>query len=166
MKRFTAFLHSLWGILAGISVFFPLSNSLIKKGVPLAKWDESGGFAILPVELVTAITTLAAIFVVFWTYGQRDMFRSGSHRPRVSATRSFIVGVASLVLYVAGYCLMQRDFHTVLGWDSEDVRRLLFDLILLVLYAASFCLITRAFTLLAGVEYFNEFEESYRLGND
>jgi|LGOV01.1.fsa_nt_gb hypothetical protein len=39
LREFIAFLQSLWGILAGISIFFPLSNDLIKL-IPLRRLHD------------------------------------------------------------------------------------------------------------------------------
>ena len=43
LKDFIAFLQNLRGILAGISVFFPLSNVLIKL-IPMKSMSEDGVF--------------------------------------------------------------------------------------------------------------------------
>ena len=154
LKKFLKFLSNLWGILGGISVFFPLSNSLLKGGLPLEMWDE-GGLAFLPPELITMITTLVAVFTIFWTYGQRDRLKRNKNHVRRVACFSFVFGLISLTLFIVVYTLMKNDFHySVMGWTSDDFRRLFFDLILLVLYAGFFGLMTRAFMLLASVEYF------------
>ena len=42
LREFIAFLQSLWGILAGISVFFPLSNALTKT-IPLGYIEDPIG---------------------------------------------------------------------------------------------------------------------------
>lgn len=154
LKKFLTFLGNLWGILGSISVFFPLSNSLLKGGIPLEMWDE-GGLAFLRPELITMITTLVAVFTIFWTYGERDRLKRNTDRVRRVAWLSFACGLVSLVLYIIVYTFLMNDFHySVMGWTSDDSRRLFFDLILLALYTGFFGLMTRAFMLLASVEYF------------
>lgn len=155
LRRFLAFLNSLWGILGGISVFFPLSNALIEGGIPLAMWDE-GALAFLRPELINTVTTLVVVFVVFWTYGQRDrVIVQDAPRVRRAAVWSFALGLVSLILYMIVYALMKNDFHyNVMGWNSDDLRRLIFDVVLLMLYVGFFSWVTRAFLLLATSEYF------------
>jgi len=161
LKRFLVFVSSLWGILGSISAFFPLSNSLIKRAIPLQMWAKEGGFAFLHPEICTAITTLVAVFVIFWTYGQRDRYREKVVQARRIAVLSFSFGLISLLLYIVSYTLMQNDFHyDVMGWTGDDPRRLFFDVILLILYIAFFGLMTRSFMLLASIEYFKRGEKA------
>ena len=75
-KRFVEFLQGLWGILAGISTLFPLSNTFLKV-VPLASWPE-GGFAYFSPGVVSAVATLICLFVILWTFGQRQRLVSVS----------------------------------------------------------------------------------------
>jgi len=112
-RDFIVFLQSLWGILAGISVFFPLSNALTK-GIPLEMWDE-GGFAFFHPDWITTITTLITIFIIFWTYGQRHKFKAQrvTRLIRRQAGLSFIFGLLALVVYLVVYVLMQSNFHSI-----------------------------------------------------
>jgi hypothetical protein len=156
-RDFVVFLQSLWGILAGISIFFPLSNAFTKS-IPLEMWDE-GGFAVLHPDFITTITTLITIFIIFWIYGQRHEFKAHmeSRLIRRQAGLSFIFGVLALIVYYVVYNLMKSNFHySVMGWYSEDPRRVFFDLVLLLAYTAFFGLITRAFVLLGMIEYFRK----------
>jgi len=153
LRNFLKFVSNLWGILGGISLLFPLSNVLVR-AIPLAMWDE-GALAFLSPDLVTTVSTLVAIFAIFWTYGQRDSFEDNAARARRNAFLSFALGLGALLLYVVAYTLLKNDFHySVMGWTSDDGRRVLFDLLLLVLYSGFFGLMTRSFMLLASVEYF------------
>ena len=157
-RDFVAFLQSLWGILAGISVIFPLSNVLAKV-IPLEMWEQGGGFAFFSSEWVTGITTLLTIFIILWTYGQRHKFRDPKRRGRIRRQTwvSFGVGLLSLITYLLVYVLMQSDFHhSVMGWNSDDLRRVLFDVFLLLCYSAFFALVTRAFMLLGMIEFFGQ----------
>ena len=80
-KNFIVFLQSLWGILAGISVFFPLSNVLIRV-IPLSSiYDDPGGaLTYFSPELVTAVTTLVTLFIVLWTFGNREKLKTKKER--------------------------------------------------------------------------------------
>src|SRR5512135_3000164 len=70
---FVKFLQTLWGILAGISVLFPLSNVLLKL-IPMANIydDPPGGLAYLSPALITTLSTIATLFVILVTFRQRD----------------------------------------------------------------------------------------------
>lgn len=155
IKEFFTFVSTLWGILGGISALFPLSNFLMKGGIPLKMWDDKGGLAFLHPDLVSIVATLVAIFTIFWIYGQRDSLARKTGRTRRAAGFCFAFGLVTLFLYMVVYTLMENDFHyVVMGWTSDDPRRVLFDLVLLALYSAFFGLMTRAFMLLAAAEYF------------
>ncbi len=154
-KNFAAFPRNLWGILAGITMLFPLSNVLTKI-IPLAQWPH-GGLAYFSPELVAVVSTLTALFVILWTYSQRRRF--GSPRQRSSIQKQsrgfFAIGFSALVIYLAVHALIGADFYfAALGWESGDLRRMLGDVILLFAYCAAFALITRAFVLLGMLEYF------------
>ena len=156
-KQFLEFLQSLWAMLAGVSVVFPLSNTLVQI-IPLAQWTD-GGFAYLSPPVVTGVTTLACLFIILWTFGKREEMRS--HRtwdslPR-QAGRSFVLGIAGLAVYLVGHYTVKEDFYfRVLGWGSDDLRRIGGDLVLLMAYGGFFALVTRAFLLLGLREYLRE----------
>jgi hypothetical protein len=155
IREFLTFVSTLWGLLGGISALFPLSNFLMKGGIPLKMWYDKGGLAFLRPNLVAIVATLVAIFTIFWIYGQRDSLARKTGRTRRTAGVCFACGLIALLLYMVVYTLMENDFHyVVMGWTSDDPRRVLFDLILLALYSAFFGLMTGAFMLLAAAEYF------------
>jgi hypothetical protein len=81
-KEFLAFQRNLGGILAGISVLFPLSNVLVKL-IPLQSLDHDGAFAMLAPSLVTALAVITTLFVIrwtFWTSRLRDRISVGHAR--------------------------------------------------------------------------------------
>lgn len=152
-KSFVKFLHGLWGILAGVSALFPLSNTL-RKVIPLANWPE-GGLAYFSPGVVSSVTTLICLFVILWTFGQRQKF---GNRTREQVTRrawqTFLLGSIALVLYLLMHYAIRENFYfVVLGWDSGDLRRIFGDILLLVIYSAWFAMITRAFVLLGLIEF-------------
>jgi len=151
-RDFTNFLKNLWGILAGVSILFPLSNVLIQV-IPLGMWPE-GGLAYFPPALVTILATLASLFFILWTFGQRNKILAEESNIRRQAMRSFLWGIAALVVYLLLAAAVRADFYsTALGWNSGDLQRVFGDVILLVAYAAFFALVTRAFVLLGLIEF-------------
>lgn len=153
LREFLAFLASLWGLLAAISLFFPLSN-LLTKVIPLG--DQDKPFHNLSPALVAVLTTLTCIFLTFATFGRRVQFAESPRRRRYerSARLSFPVALILLAFYV----LLPHSLYEALisGSPSATGGIALYDALLAALYIASFALITRAFLLLAMLEYFPE----------
>jgi len=154
-KDFIAFLQNLWGILAGISVLFPLSNAFLKI-IPLKILNEDGVLVFFSPHLFTTIATLVSLFLILWTFSQRNKVKSskGRTRTRRQAWFSFGVGISSLVIYIVIYFLISNIAYDVLGWESDDVRRLFGEAVLLIFYCSFFSLMTRAFMLLGMIEFF------------
>ncbi len=155
LKAFPAFLQSLWGILAGISVFFPLSNVLIKL-IPMKSMFEDGVFVHLSPPLITAIATIVTLFVILWTFGKRHQLNVKKQLKQIvrQAWISFGAGSLSLVSYLVIYFLTYYLAWESWGWFSDDPRRLLVEIPLLITYSIFFALITRAFMLLGMSEFF------------
>ena len=154
LREFLAFLQELWTLLAGVSVLFPLSNTLID-AVPMGTWPD-GGFVYLSPVLVSACATIGCLFLVLWTFGTRDRWRSAGGPAALAraAIRSLAAGGLALAVYLVGVTVVQGDFYfTVLGWPSDALQRVAGDLLLAGLYGAVFVLITRAFLLLGLREY-------------
>jgi hypothetical protein len=153
-KDFIKFLQHLWAILAGVSVLFPLSNTLAGI-IPLAQWSD-GGFAYLSPAIVSGCATLACLFTVLWIFGQREdlrLPRAWSSLPQ-RALRSVVVGAVALIVYLTGHYSISNDFYfRILGWGSDDLRRIAGDLVLATSYAGFFVCVTRAFLLLGLREY-------------
>ena len=149
LRDFLAFLSSLWGLLAGISVLFPLSNVLVSI-IPI----DGGGqpFQDLDPAIVTTLTTLSCISITFATFGRRTQFSEGERRRRYGWAARLSFGAALVAL--GFYTLTYHDLYTNLV--SEQGQNSLYDAIYAALYLASFVLITRAFLVLAMLEYFPE----------
>ena len=156
-KDFVRFLHSLWGILAGISILFPLSNVLATKVIPLESLDHDGAFSLLAPALVTTLSTLNALFVILWTFSHREEFRQQTGRPRFqqAALRSFGAGALVLVLYIIGYKVTLACAYDCWNWESQAPQRLLAEVPLMLAYVLAFALVTRAFVLLGTLEFFS-----------
>jgi hypothetical protein len=156
LKAFVTFLGNLWGVLAGLSVFFPISNVLVKV-IPLGRYGDDGGvYDHLPPALVTAVATLVTLFLILSTFARRDAFKAPGASPRVErqAWLSFAAGVLALVAYLVIHTVYAEYAWSAWGWGSGDPRKLLAEVPLLAAYCAWFALITRAFLLLAMREFF------------
>ncbi len=69
LKEFLNFLRKLWGMLASISVFFPLSNVFVRF-IPLKTYGEEGGvYEHLSPPLITTITTIVALLPIMFLKG-------------------------------------------------------------------------------------------------
>lgn len=158
-KSFITFLKNLWGLLAGISVLFPLSNILIAL-IPLATFDEGGVLVWFSPALITTLTTLTILFLILGMFGRRDKFlgQRGNVRLNRQALLSFVAGVASVLVYLIVYFFLSSSAYDVLGWESMDIRRLMGEVPLMILYASFFAFTTRAFVLLGMIEYFRREE--------
>jgi hypothetical protein len=156
-KNFIGFLQNLWALLAGVSVLFPFSN-VFAQIIPLSQWSE-GGLVYFSPQLVTAISTVACLFVIFWSFGQRHRFARQSIRrsTQKQAGFSFAFGIVALFVYlVLHYAVVNNFYFDVLGWESGDSKRVFGDVLLLLAYSAFFVFVTRAFMLLGLMEYFGQ----------
>lgn len=156
LKNFLAFLKRLWGILAGISVFFPLSNVLLQV-IPLGQYGvDDGVFNILSPSLITTVAMVAALFVVLVTYASRAQLRQPKRRRAVlrSSWLSLGVGFLSLVAYLVLHQIYREYAWEPWGWGSDDPRKLIAEVPLLITYAIFFSSLTRAFMMLGILEFF------------
>lgn len=155
-RNFIAFIQNLWGLLAGISVVFPLSNVFIKI-IPLKAYEEDGGvFEHLSPSLITAVATLITLFVILGLFSNRDTFKEKQKRQEIQhqAWISFVIGILALVIYLVIHTIYLQYAWEPWGWGSGDPRKLFAEIPLLVAYSAFFALITRAFMLLGMIEFF------------
>jgi hypothetical protein len=156
-RDFMAFLRNLWGSLAGVSVFFPLSN-IFMQIIPLGTFNDGGVLVWFSARLFTTFATVVSLFLILWTFGQRHHFLSARKRATIQrqAWASFGIGLTALMIYLAAYYFLATSAYGVLGWESADVRRLLGEVPLLLVYSAFFSLLTRAFVLLGMNEFFGQ----------
>ncbi|MGZ8155755.1 MAG: hypothetical protein ACXWUH_12785 [Burkholderiales bacterium] len=156
LQSFLSFLGSLWGVLAGISVFFPLSNVLLEV-IPMRPYGEDGGvYNHIRPALIVALATIVTLFVLLSTFVGRARFRD----PRVSraahrkAWISLALGVVALLAYLALHQVYLQYAWSEWNWGSDDPRKLLVEVPLTLAFVAFFSLVTRAFVLLGMIEYF------------
>jgi hypothetical protein len=153
-REFIAFLSTLWGLLAGISVFFPLS-SIFLKVIPLKAYEANGVFNHLSPPLVTAVATVVTLFLVLSTFGKREEFKGvRRNNARRQAWISMGVSMIALITYMTIHQIYAEYGYSVFGLGSGDPRKLFFEIPLLVAYTAFFALLTRAFMLLGMVEFY------------
>lgn len=160
-KQFLSFLKNLWGLLAGVSVFFPLSNVFFKL-IPISSTqdDPSGGWSYVTTGLITGLTMLVLFFILLWTYGQRLQFKDSEYRtgvPRL-AWSWFVIGIICLLGYIGMHQTILMGIYTRLEITHGDSGRFLGDILLFVLYSGFFASMLRAFVLLAMNEYFKTYE--------
>jgi len=154
---FLTFLKNLWGALAGISVFFPLSNVLAKL-IPLDYFPQ-GGLAYISPILITMLATVTALFIVLMTFAQSDRLHQRHGRQVLWgwAWQSFATASVALAIYLVIYFAVQSNFYFgVLGWSSGDGRRAIGDVVLSIAYCLFFAQMTRAFVVLGMLEYFRQ----------
>jgi len=154
-----AFLRSLWGILAGVTLFFPLSTALFQLVPVEYRWDTDNwmrGFSFFRPQLVILITTLTLIFVMFWLVSHRAQFKSRRQRAiQRRAFRAFTLGIVSLLVYLTAYEAVS-DLTKSLEIYRGNPAIIPGDLILLISYAGFFVSLTVAFMLLGMIEYYEQ----------
>lgn len=156
LKEFLTFLKNLWGILAGISVFFQLSNILLHT-IPLRAYGhEDGVFDELSPSLITTIATVVTLFVVLVTFAGRHQLKNSLEMKGIlrKALLSFGTGISLLVSYLVIHQVYREYAWEPWGWGSGDPRKLLVEVPLLLSYVLFFSLLTRAFMLLGMIEFF------------
>ena len=156
---FVKFLQTLWGVLAGISVLFPLSNVLLKL-IPTGNIydDPPGGLSYLTPAQITTLATVATLFVILITFRQRRGLRTRRQRDMAQrqAWIAFGAGLLALLLYFVVYFGIYTVFYAPLQINGGDPLRLIGDFLLLIFYGAFFALLTRAFMMLGMLEYFGK----------
>jgi len=68
--------------------------------------------------------------------------------------RSFALGAVALMVYLAGHYTISHDFYfRIFNWESDDLRRIVGDVVLIIAYGGFFVFMTRAFLALGLREY-------------
>jgi hypothetical protein len=135
-------------VLACVSILFPVINLFIG-AIPLAMWDV-GGLAMLSPMAVTAFATACCVLAAAVTLNPVRQERGAAvTRSRRSIRWALVGAVAGLVLFLVLHQAVAEGFYYgMLGWESDDFRRLSGDIVLTACYAAFYALLTRAFALL------------------
>lgn len=154
--EFITFLRTLWGLLAGISVFFPLSGVFLKV-IPLEAYTDDGVFNILSPPLITVVATVVTLFIVLSTFSRRDAFRTLERgKVRRQAWISMGVSITALMTYMAIHQIYAEYAYSIFGFGSDDPGKMFFEIPLLVAYTTFFSLLTRAFMILGMMEFYRD----------
>lgn len=156
-KEYLEFLKGLWASLGSASILFPLSNALAEV-IPIGLWPD-GGFVAFPKSLITTVTTFICLFLVLWHFGRRHQYLSRAKLNGLVAQAAIAIAISMvfLMLYLAAHFAVSQGFYfDVLGWESDDLRRIFGDAILLLLYVNFFGFATRSFLLLALREFLGQ----------
>lgn len=148
LTAFVEFLQGLWGILAGISVLFPLSNVFFAV-IPMQPLAQDGAFHLIPTALVTALATLVTLFVLLATFARRKTLTDITRK----AWTSLIAGVLVLIGYLIVHEVKMNIFD-IWGVESGHPFHLAFEIPMMLLYAMFFALTSRAFVLLGLLEFY------------
>lgn len=128
LRAFVGFLRGTWGILAGLTSLFPLSNSLLG-ALPLAPGAEN---------LSSVLATIFSLFVILFIFASRKELanRYWSRIPRISAL-VFIAATVLLYAYLVQFPLPPSVSRPELP----------------IIFALTFSLYTASFAMLALREY-------------
>lgn len=160
LRAFLGFLRHLWGLLAGLSVFFPLSN-ILTEAIPLRAYgSEDGVFDQLSPFLITTLATVVTLFVILSTFSTRSSMAvpRGRRTARRRAGFSFAISLLSLLAYLVIHQVYREYAWQPWGWGSGDPRKLIAEVPLLISYVLFFSMLTRAFMLLGMLEFFRSGE--------
>ncbi|GAB6190707.1 hypothetical protein [Desulfocastanea catecholica] len=145
LRSFIKYMSSLWALLAGITVVFPLSDVLLEViSLPADAYQKSTAPIAIPV------TTLVTLFTLFYTFVQRDKSQYVTVR---QSNVFFMLGLSSLVIFFLLEHFeepLRENFLPFLD-TSDDYVLLLVAVV--PFYVCFFACITRAFTILALMEY-------------
>lgn len=142
---FMKYMTTLWGALGGLTVVFPMADTLFKV-IPL----PADGYGQSTAPIAIPMASLVAAFTLLYTFVQRD--RAQFATARRSGT-FFTLGLASLLAFFLldhfEYTLRERFFP---GLDSTDDYVLMLVAIV-PFYVTFFACVTRAFAILALIEF-------------
>ncbi len=154
LRAFLVFLQTIWGLLAGISTVFPLSNVLVR-AIPLGAYGADGVFDRIPPALISTLATVVTLFVMATSFGNRAQLAAPrrAHAMR-GAWASLAAGLLCLGCYVVLHSTYAEYAWEPWGWGSGDPRKLWMEIPLAATYIAFFALLTRAFVVVAIQEYY------------
>lgn len=158
LKSLIAFLQTIWGLLAGISLFFPLSNDFVRV-IPLEKIDGGeiyGGLAYISPDMVTVVSTVIVFFVMFQVISRRnDMGASKRRTIQHEAISDAVIALVAFVVYLFLYVPVAQylNEHLIEYYFLRVSLRLLCDISMLLAYSILFARTTKAFMLLGMIEF-------------
>lgn len=142
LTAFVEFFQGLWGGLAGICIFFPLTNVFFTV-IPMGPQVRGGAFHLVPTALVTALATLLTLFVLLSTFSRPRTLLDAGRKAWIALIAGALVLAAYLILHS-----VKMNLFDILGVESGHPAHLAFELPMTALYAAFFALTARALALL------------------
>jgi len=169
-REFCSFLFGMWGLLAGVSVFLPLANS-VWTTLPLQPSNA---------RLATALATLTCFFALIYSFAERHRLRTALRvarrapfgwEPETAALRAALGRFGWAIACFALYLILEALYDRFTGQRGATVSEPKGEFIELmvrilgplaaVVYSLLFGLFTGAFAELAMVEYVKERGEEY-----
>ena len=149
----TAFL----GLVAVISVFFPLFNFIFQT-IPLEQYEvEDGVYNIFSPVLITGITTLMTLVAVFSILMTRGSYMGrGKRDAQRKAWTSIRVSIGTLIGYVIIYKIYTMYTYPMLNVSINDMRKLYFEVPLLICYASFYSHLTQTLMLVAMTKFYKK----------
>lgn len=155
LKAFVRFLNSLWGLLAGAVMLFPLSNVLFEfMPLDLARFFDSAGNTAMNPASISTISIVGCLFVTLVDFGRRERLAS-SFLITTEALVSSALAAMALYFYFSYHDSQFRGDGTSVRVFFESI-----PLIISFSYIAFFVFMTHAFVLLAVREYMKVNEAS------
>ena len=162
LGKFLGFMASTYGMLAGITLFFPLFNQFIEI-VPIGyskfvfNGSSDGPSRDFPFLNVT-LTTIILVFYIFYIFTDLEGIKAlEAKKLRSIAFRSFIIWFFSYFIYLFVYVsLIQHDILNFVQSPGDLVYKyyyIFFNFFMLFLYILIFFSITRAFLYLGLIEF-------------
>ena len=160
LKDVLAFLATAYGLLAGFTVTFPLSASLLKfLPVRRAKNETPPGLMTMSPGLVLTVSSLGTLFVLLQVIaGRESLRRMPMGSVRLWAAVAFFAGVFCLFAYTSLYrrVTVGRPRPAVPGAPDPPLGYASRDALLLVLHSAAFAAFTFAFSFILYKEYLSQ----------
>lgn len=155
-RDFLEFLKSLWGILTGISVLFPLSNAIVEV-IPIGNFhSDFYGLYFFSSQLITSIATLSTLFFILFIFGQRENIAIDEKR-ELHQKRARFIFLSSFVTLLAYLGLHFTRLEMFIGQELRIESILIIrDILLLLTYSSFFSLVTMAFMILGMIEYYKK----------
>ena len=139
------FLKSFWGILTGISLFFPVIATVINIQ-PI--WT-----AVIPEYQILILSMLINMFNILFTFSLRFKYQNASRETLLRRARlDLSIGLIGIIIYMFILHAMPPAWHNM--WETSDIVRYANDVFILISYSAFFLSVSKAFMLLGFIEYF------------
>lgn len=143
----------LLGLVAVATILFPVAN-VFAQVIPLRAWPE-GGLSYFSPWLVSSVAAIACAFTALWTAMQgRAKPHQGPNSPPNTQLKLLAGSLAAVAVFVLIHQAIASEFYyDVLGWESDDLRRMVGDVALTTAYAMGFALLTRTLFSWAQISY-------------